>query len=111
MPTALEQQGDFSGPNSRDYPDPIDWVTGQPFPNNKIPADRMSPFGQAWMKLYPTADDRCRLTESPGFNWVDAPKTPINTRQEQIRGDWNINEKNSLMGRITMDHLENKSPS
>jgi len=112
VPTVLERQGDFSGPNSRDYPDPIDWVTGAAFPNNKLPADRLSPFGQAWLKLYPlptvglTADGKV-----PVFNWVDAPKTPIDTRQEQIRGDWNINEKNSLMGRITMDTWRNRAPS
>ncbi len=108
VPTALEKAGDFTGPNSRDYPDPIDYVTGQPFPGNKIPSDRMSPFAVAWMKLYPT---ETRVTANGIDNWIQAPKTPISTRQEQIRGDWNMNEKNSLMGRLTMDSWFNGAPS
>jgi hypothetical protein len=108
VPTALEKAGDFSGPNSRDYPDPIDYVTGELFPGNKIPSDRMSPFAVAWMKLYP---DPTRVTSNGIDNWVQAPKTPVNTRQEQIRGDWNINEKHSLMGRLTMDSWFNGAPS
>ncbi len=110
VPTMLERQGDFSGPNSRMYPDPIDYMTGEPFPNNKIPADRISPYGLAWAKLYPEP------TVSPtsdfaGYNWVAAPSTPINTRQEQIRGDYNINANHSVMARMTIDAWNNLAPS
>ncbi len=108
VPTALERAGDFSGVNSRNYPDPIDYVTGQPFPGNKIPSDRMSTFGLAWMKLYPLPT---QVTANGIDNWTSAPKTPIHTRQEQIRGDWNISEKHSLMGRLTMDSWLNGAPS
>jgi len=111
VPTALEQQYDFSGPNSRDYPDPVDWISGEPFPNNKIPADRMSPFGKAWLKLYPAPTIAPSGGKVPGYNWVAAPKAPINTRQEQIRGDYNITEKHSVMGRLTLDTWKNNSPS
>jgi len=109
VPTALERVGDFSGPNTRGYADPTDPMNqGQPFPGNKIPSDRLSPFGLAWMKLYPLPTE---VTASGTNNWTAAPKTPINTRQEQIRSDWNINEKHSLMGRVTMDTWVNGAPS
>ncbi|RPJ58879.1 MAG: TonB-dependent receptor [Acidobacteria bacterium] len=109
VPTALERVGDFSGSwNSRNYPDPIDYVTGELFPGNKIPSDRLSPFGLNFMKLYPLPT---RETANGLDNWIDAPKTPINTRQEQIRADWNINQNHSLMGRITLDSWLNGAPS
>jgi hypothetical protein len=111
VPTALERQGDFSGPNSRGYPDPIDWLTGEPFPNNRIPADRLSPAGLALMDLYPLPTVALDDPAFAGFNWVAAPKTPIQTRQEQIRADWNVTDHHSVMGRLTLDTWRNPSPS
>ncbi|RPI18202.1 MAG: hypothetical protein EHM61_28910, partial [Acidobacteria bacterium] len=111
VPTELERQGDFSGPNTRDYPDPVDPLTGQPFPGNRIPADRLSPAGQALLNLYPLPTVALDPSDLDRFNWVAAPKTPIKTRQEQIRGDWNITEKHSVMGRMTLDTWKNPAPS
>ncbi len=64
MPTPLERAGDFS--QSRDLSGRplqiIDPVTGQPFPNNTIPSDRLSPQAQALLGYYPepnlTGSDR-----------------------------------------------------
>ncbi|RPJ60409.1 MAG: carboxypeptidase regulatory-like domain-containing protein [Acidobacteria bacterium] len=111
VPTDLERQGDFSGPNTRDYPDPTDPLTGLPFPENKIPADRLSPAGLALLNLYPRANLSLDSPNFSGFNWVAAPKTPLNTRQEQIRADWNITENHSVMGRLTLDTWKNPAPS
>jgi len=111
VPTMLERQGDFSGPNTRDYPDPLDPLTGEPFPGNKIPADRLSPAGLAMMKLYPEPTVDLASPGYSGFNWVQAPSTPVDTRQEQIRADWVINDQHSIMGRLTVDSWTNESPS
>jgi len=111
VPTELERQGDFNGPNTRDYPDPIDPLTGLSFPGNRIPADRLSPAGQALLNLYPLPTVALDSPNFAGFNWIAAPKTPIKTRQEQIRADWNITENHSVMGRLTLDTWKNPAPS
>ncbi|HSR52454.1 MAG TPA: carboxypeptidase regulatory-like domain-containing protein [Acidobacteriota bacterium] len=110
VPTLAERQGDFSGPSSRD-PLPVNPFTGQPFDNNQIPGDLLSPAGQAIMALFPaptlsTADARFN-----GFNWVASPSSPIDTRQEQFRLDFNLNSTHSFMGRFTKDSWTNSSPS
>jgi Carboxypeptidase regulatory-like domain/TonB-dependent Receptor Plug Domain len=55
MPTALERQGNFSQSvdlSGRLIPI-IDPLTRQAFPGNVIPADRISPYGQAILNLFP----------------------------------------------------------
>ena len=55
LPTALERAGDFSQTritNGNIQPI-IDPQTGQPFQNNIIPLDRISPLGQAMLNLLP----------------------------------------------------------
>ncbi|MFQ5738837.1 MAG: carboxypeptidase regulatory-like domain-containing protein [Acidobacteriota bacterium] len=110
VPTLAERKGDFSGPNSR-FDDPIDPLTGSPFPNNTIPADRLSPAGQAMMRLYPTPTISPGDSTFQGFNWIAAPSSPIDTRQEQVRVDYVISDKHSVMGRLTRDSWTNASPS
>jgi hypothetical protein len=110
VPTMLERQGDFSGPNSR-YADPLDPLTGELFPDNRIPADRLSPAGLALMRRYPVPTIAVDSPAFGGFNWVAAPSTPIDTRQEQIRADWIVNDQHSVMGRVTLDTWGNRTPS
>jgi len=62
-PTAQEKVGDFSGVLTSDLP--MDPTTGEPFPGNRIPADRLSPAGLALLKLYPNAND---LSDPTGHN-------------------------------------------
>ncbi len=111
VPTLLERAGDFSGPNSRGYPDPIDPLTGALFPDNRIPADRLSPAGQALYGLFPNPTIGLDDPRFTGSNWVAAPSSPIDTRQEQIRGDYVINQVHSILGRLTLDTWKNASPS
>jgi hypothetical protein len=52
VPTAEERAGNFSSSlPGCSSPTPIDPLTGQPFPGNIIPPDRISPGGQAMMNL------------------------------------------------------------
>ncbi len=55
MPSMQERAGDFS--QSRDafgrQIQIVDPLTGQPFPNNTIPQDRLSPQAQALLRYYP----------------------------------------------------------
>ncbi|HEX4567907.1 MAG TPA: carboxypeptidase regulatory-like domain-containing protein, partial [Vicinamibacterales bacterium] len=70
VPTAAEKSGDFSGPSipGCTLPTPVDPLTGAAFPGNKIPADRLSPGGLAYLQLYPLPN----TTPAKGScnNWV-----------------------------------------
>jgi carboxypeptidase family protein len=110
VPTDAERTGDFSGAFDPDCTSaPVDPLTGQPFPGNKIPQDRLSPAGLLALQLYPPPN----VTPSPGScnNWVTSVTTPINWRQENIRLDWTISTKSRLMVRYTQDSWKNDSPS
>ena len=55
VPTAAERAGDFSGPSIPGCTPaiPTDPTTGQPFPGNVIPGDRINAGGQGMLNLYP----------------------------------------------------------
>ena len=70
LPTALERAGDFSQTritNGTIQPI-IDPQTGQQFPNNVIPADRISPLGQTMLNLLPMPNGILNL--APGQQWT-----------------------------------------
>ncbi|MCL6505710.1 MAG: carboxypeptidase regulatory-like domain-containing protein [Bryobacteraceae bacterium] len=107
VPTDKERVGDFSPPRSVFNPQqPINPFTGLPFPNDKIPADLLSPAGLAILKLYPRENNPGQV-----FNWVEAVATKLNTRQEQIRVDYNISSSTNLMARFTNDAWSNPAPN
>ncbi|HKG59587.1 MAG TPA: carboxypeptidase regulatory-like domain-containing protein [Pyrinomonadaceae bacterium] len=109
VPTAAEKTGDFNGtltgPVPRDpatchqEPDPTPQEPNRtklvcsPFPNNRIPTNRLSPAGLAFVKLFPDPT-------GPGAgDWATSRLQPIDTRQDLIRGDITINDKTNLMVR------------
>jgi hypothetical protein len=111
VPTAAERVGDFSGPLLADCSSdrPIDPLTGDAFPGNRIPANRISPAGLLALQLYPLPN----TTPGPGScnNWVTALNTPINWRQENARIDWSLSKRTHLMLRYTQDSWTNNYPS
>ncbi|HEX5475254.1 MAG TPA: carboxypeptidase regulatory-like domain-containing protein [Vicinamibacterales bacterium] len=111
VPTAAERVGDFSGPviPGCTLAAPLDPLTGQPFPGNKIPADRLSPGGMALLSLYPLPN----TTPAAGScnNWVTSLNSPINWREENVRLDYTISNSSRLMVRYTQDAWTNDSPS
>ncbi|HEU4871044.1 MAG TPA: carboxypeptidase regulatory-like domain-containing protein [Pyrinomonadaceae bacterium] len=109
VPTAAEKLGDFSGSltgtlprdpaTCHDVPDPTPTdpthtkLVCDPFPGNKIPQNRLSPAGLAFVKLFPDPT-------GPGVgDWATSRLQPIDTRQDSIRGDFTINDKANLMVR------------
>src|SRR5436309_309944 len=115
VPTAAELGGDFSdlaaahaaatdpvtkvdsclGPAV-----PLDPETGAPFPNNQIPANRLSPAGQAYLAPLPSPNIPNLCAQN---NWVAQVPIPVDWREENIRGDWNITKKTTLMLKFTQD--------
>ena len=111
VPTLAERNGDFSaGPVCSTAPGiPIDPTTGRPFDGNRIPSDRISPGGHAFLSLFPlpnvaAAGESCN-------NWVTSVTSPIDYRQQHVRGDWSIGNSARLMVRYTHDSWKNDAPS
>jgi len=110
VPTLAEKTGDFSTSVAGcSQPTPLDPLTGQPFPGNKIPANRLSTGGAALLQLYspPT-----RVSTSGSCNnFVTSVNTPINWRQENVRVDYSLTNASRIMVRYTQDAWTNNSPN
>jgi hypothetical protein len=103
VPTEKMRNGDFSellGANPF-YSSPQvirDPLTGQPFPGNIIPANRLSPNGVALMKLYPSP--------TPGFqqgsnNLIQNSDNPVNQRKDNLRFDYRLGNNHSFTWRYS----------
>src|SRR5947209_5754615 len=91
VPTSAVRRGYFSellNPSNpffsrtRVITDPL---TGQPFPNNVIPANRLSPNGQALLDVYPSP--------TPGFqqgtsNWIGTQPRHSDLRKDTVKFDY-----------------------
>jgi hypothetical protein len=111
VPTQAERNGDFSGPaiaGCTQAP-PNDPTTGAPFSGNRIPQNRISPAGQAYLALYALPN----VTPVAGScnNWVTSVVAPINYSQMSGRVDWSITNTSRLMLRYTQDSWKNDAPS
>lgn len=90
VPTLKMRQGDFSellGPNPffSGIRRVIDPETGQPFPNNIIPANRLSPNGLGLLRAYPQP--------TPGYlegndNFLQTRPQPTNQRKDTLSMDY-----------------------
>ncbi len=105
VPTLKMRQGDFS--ELLDPANPFfskktvvnDPLTGQPFENNIIPANRLSPNGLGFLRAYPEP--------TPGFlqgrnNFIQTRPQPENQRKDTLSLDWIMSEKQSLKFRGSM---------
>jgi hypothetical protein len=74
----------------------IDPQTGNPFPNNTIPSDRISQFAKTYNKFFLSPN-----TNSPNGNYFGQVANPIESNQQNYRVDENINSTNSLFFRYS----------
>lgn len=92
VPTQLERIGDFSqslDQNGAAIPQLLDPITRQPFPNNRIPADRLYQTGLALLSRYPSSN----VEQRPGTNYnyeIQPPKVENLTQQPAIRIDYQL---------------------
>ena len=102
VPTAAEKVGDFSGPPASGCTPapPTDPLTGERFPGDVIPADRISPAGLAYLRLYQLPNT---APSSGCSNRVQAVPTPIRWDQINARVDWSIGSQTRVMLRYTQD--------
>jgi hypothetical protein len=107
VPTEAMRGGDFSALLNPSNPFfgravPIkDPLTGQPFPGNIIPANRLSSNGVGLLNTYPLP--------TPGFqrgaaNWIGTSPNPRRTRKDTLRLDFVANSTNTLSLRGSLFH-------
>lgn len=78
VPTLAERSGDFSASQQPIF----DLFTQQPFPQNRIPAGRIHPVGQAIASLFPLPN-----RSTPGQNFVSSPIRRDSTNHFDARLD------------------------
>ena len=92
VPTALERAGDFSQSldnNGALIPQLLDPITRQPFPGNRIPADRLYQTGLAVLNRYPLPN----IQQAPATNYnyeVAPPKVENLIQQPAVRIDYQL---------------------
>lgn len=97
-PTDLERQGNFS----ESLIQPIDPISGKPFPNNTIPKARLDPNALLLLSTYyPEPTPNYSLDDL--YNYISQAPNYTRWREEMARIDFKINEKWSLFGRYTQD--------
>ena len=93
VPTPAELGGDFSAAQGP----VIDVFAQAPFPNNRIPADRLDPVAQQLAKGWATPN-----RADPLQNVVSTPVGDGLTNQVYGRGDWYVGEKDALYVRYKL---------
>lgn len=102
-PTQLERNGDFS--KSFDTGGRLivirDPVTGQPFPGNVIPANRVDANGQKLLNIFPLPNF---VEPTNNYNNVFQSTVDQPRREEILRVDWNISQKTTFYARGIQDY-------
>ena len=98
VPSAAQRQGDFSGLAPIFDPLTTTTVAGvatrTQFANNQIPANRISPQAQFFMKYIP-------LPNAPGNTYVSNPITSFNADQMTLRLDQEISSQHRFFARYS----------
>ena len=92
LPTALERTGDFSqslDQNGAAIPQLLDPITRQPFPNNRIPSDRLYQTGLALLSRYPLPNVEQRAGTNYNYE-IQPPKVENLTQQPALRIDYQL---------------------
>ncbi|QNI30670.1 carboxypeptidase regulatory-like domain-containing protein [Alloacidobacterium dinghuense] len=107
VPTSAELAGDFStlGCNQANFPDfskvPANMLAG---PHTLTAVD---PSTATMLKMLPLPTTQNGALNSNGQNWSSSLPTGLFWREENARGDYDLNAKNHIMGRYTQDTWSN----
>jgi hypothetical protein len=98
LPNTAETNGDLSAElNKIQLRDPLGGI----FPNNIIPASRISPVSSAMLKYVPTTIGNQSATTPVPFNYVTNKPVVDRDWKFDIKLDHHIGDKDSLSGRFT----------
>lgn len=84
VPTTLERAGDFSQ-SSYTLKDP---TNNLPFPDRKIPANRMDPNGRALLNFFPAPNFFDLATSKGQYNYQQQPSRNWPKRMDTVKGDY-----------------------
>ena len=102
VPTPAQLSGDFSAPGSPIIYDPLTFDpatrTRQPFPGNRIPANRISETAKKIAALYPAPN----LTGQTGRNFTSSPAQKDDSDQINTRFDHKFSEKDNFFARYSL---------
>ena len=98
MPTALERAGNFSQTTNQNgslivVRDPNNQL---PFPGNVIPSNRLNPFGQAMLNIFPQPTFLDRNVSRGAYNYQFQDIRDLPKRLDQIKVDYNATSKDRL---------------
>ena len=110
VPTALERQGDFSQSFTQAgalivIRDPL---TGQPFPNNRIPADRINPNGLALLNVFPLPNALDRSVTGGNYNYQVQESLDVPRHQHLGRVDFRPTAKDAFYTRASTWYADNQ---
>jgi hypothetical protein len=103
VPSLAERVGDFSDPSEPVIYDP---ATGLPFPGNRIPANRIDPVAQAFMNLYPVANQ-----SGQGNNFIISPTEQDRINQWDVRMDYNTSQRDQFFVRYSQSGRKDVRPA
>jgi hypothetical protein len=86
-----------------------DPLTGQPFPGNQIPANRISPLARAILSnqsLYPLPN---RTVSGVTGNYVGDSNSTTRAHQGDLRLDWNASQNDKVFARVSFAEYDSKT--
>jgi hypothetical protein len=102
VPTLAERNGDFSNSSLAAPKDPL---TGQPFPNKTVPANRFSSNGFALLSAYPLPN-----FAGPGGNYLVTGTNQTDSREEVARIDYVLSERTQFSYRFSHNGVDIFNP-
>ena len=82
-------------------------LTRDPFPGNRIPANRIDPIGQALLDLLPMPT----FTDRLGGNYLANPVKTLNDYQGDLRIDHNFSNNDRVFGRLSLEKADQYLPT
>ncbi len=91
----------------------IDPTTGQPFPGNVIPTNRLNPVSQKWLSFIPVPNVVVPqgLLQNPIFNYTASPVVRNDFNQFNITLNHSISSKDQIFGSYSYDDRPHIVPS
>ena len=106
IPSPKMKSGDFSELLSGDFQLQLrDPDTGQPFPGNRVPEERIHPTARGLLPLLPDPN-----RSDPSRNFVNSHPRVDNQDEVAFRVDFQLDENNTVAGRYSIEDREGVRP-